>query len=87
MSAAAVTCRMGWVRAARGAIPRWRKIKTCNRAAIRSRWWFAASARMPPFGDMMNDDQVAAVVNYVRTHFGNNYRDAVTARDVKDARK
>lgn len=42
---------------------------------------------MPPFGDMMNDDQVAAVVNYVRTHFGNNYRDAVTAEDVRDARK
>jgi mono/diheme cytochrome c family protein len=42
---------------------------------------------MPPFGDMMNDDQVAAVVNYVRTHFGNDYRDAVTAKDVKDARK
>jgi mono/diheme cytochrome c family protein len=42
---------------------------------------------MPPFGDMMNDDQIAAVVNYVRTHFGNDYRDAVTARDVKDARK
>ena len=42
---------------------------------------------MPPFADMMNDDQVAAVVNYVRTHFGNNYRDAVTAKDVKDARR
>jgi mono/diheme cytochrome c family protein len=42
---------------------------------------------MPPFGDMMNDDQVAAVVNYVRTHFGNSYRDAVTAKDVKDARR
>ena len=42
---------------------------------------------MPPFGDMMNDDQVAAVVNYVRTHFGNNYPDAVTAKDVRDARK
>ncbi len=42
---------------------------------------------MPPFGDMMNDDQVAAVVNYVRTHFGNNYRDAVTAKDVRDARR
>jgi mono/diheme cytochrome c family protein len=42
---------------------------------------------MPPFGDMMNDDQVAAVVNYVRTHFGNHYRDAVTAKDVKDARR
>lgn len=42
---------------------------------------------MPPFGDMMNDDQVAAVVNYVRTHFGNNYRDAVTAKDVEDTRR
>jgi mono/diheme cytochrome c family protein len=42
---------------------------------------------MPPFGPMMNDDQVAAVVNYVRTHFGNDYRDAVTANDVKAARR
>ena len=42
---------------------------------------------MPPFSGMMNDDQIAAVVNYVRTHFGNNYRDAVTAKDVKDARR
>ena len=41
---------------------------------------------MPPFKVMMNDDQVAAVVNYVRTHFGNNYRDAVTAEDVKAVR-
>ena len=29
---------------------------------------------MPPFGEMMSDDQVAAVVNYVRTHFGNKYQ-------------
>jgi len=42
---------------------------------------------MPPFGDMLSDDQIAAVVNYVRTHFGNNFRDAVTAGDVKDARR
>jgi mono/diheme cytochrome c family protein len=42
---------------------------------------------MPPFGDMMNDDQIAAVVNYVRTHFGNDYRDAVTASDVKAVRR
>ena len=41
---------------------------------------------MPPIGEMMDDDQVAAVVNYVRTHFGNNYRDAVTAADVKAVR-
>jgi mono/diheme cytochrome c family protein len=41
---------------------------------------------MPPIGSMMSDDQVAAVVNYVRTHFGNQYRDAVTAADVKRVR-
>jgi mono/diheme cytochrome c family protein len=41
---------------------------------------------MPPFARLMSDDQVAAVVNYVRTHFGNAYTDAVTADDVKNAR-
>jgi len=41
---------------------------------------------MPPVGQMMTDEQVAAVVNYVRTHFGNDYKDAATAEDVKDAR-
>jgi mono/diheme cytochrome c family protein len=42
---------------------------------------------MPPFADMMNDDQIAAVVNYLRTHFGNDYTDMVTAQDVKDVRR
>jgi mono/diheme cytochrome c family protein len=41
---------------------------------------------MPPFAALLDDDQVAAVVNYVRTHFGNSYDDAVTAADVKSAR-
>jgi mono/diheme cytochrome c family protein len=41
---------------------------------------------MPSFGAMMTDDQVAAVVNYLRTHFGNDYKDAVTAEDVKVVR-
>jgi mono/diheme cytochrome c family protein len=41
---------------------------------------------MPPAGSLMSDDQVAAVVNYVRTHFGNQYGDAVTADDVKAVR-
>jgi mono/diheme cytochrome c family protein len=41
---------------------------------------------MPPVGAMMSDDQVAAVVNYLRTHFGNQYNDAVTADDVKRVR-
>jgi mono/diheme cytochrome c family protein len=42
---------------------------------------------MPPVGYFMTDDQVAAVVNYARTHFGNNYSDAVTAGDVKAVRQ
>jgi mono/diheme cytochrome c family protein len=37
---------------------------------------------MPWFNGMLTDAQVAAVVNYVRTHFGNDYKDAVTAADV-----
>lgn len=41
---------------------------------------------MPPVGQMMSDDQVAAVVNYVRTNFGNDYKDPVTAEDVAGAR-
>ena len=38
---------------------------------------------MPPFGPFLNDAQVAAVVNYVRSHFGNHYSGKVTAADVK----
>jgi mono/diheme cytochrome c family protein len=41
---------------------------------------------MPPLGAMMSDIQVATVVNYVRTNFGNTYRDAVSADDVKRIR-
>jgi mono/diheme cytochrome c family protein len=42
---------------------------------------------MPAFGEVMSDDQVAAVVNYVRTHFGNFYQDAVNAEDVRAVRR
>ena len=41
---------------------------------------------MPWFNDSLSDEQVANVVNYVRTHFGNNYTDKVTADDVKKQR-
>jgi mono/diheme cytochrome c family protein len=41
---------------------------------------------MPPFGRLMTDEQVAAVVNYIRTHFSNNYPAPVTTEDVKKAR-
>jgi mono/diheme cytochrome c family protein len=41
---------------------------------------------MPAFGPALDDAQVAAVVTYVRTHFGNHFDDAVTADDAKAAR-
>jgi mono/diheme cytochrome c family protein len=41
---------------------------------------------MPAFGPSFSDAQVAAVVNYVRTHFGNSYTDGVTVEDVKALR-
>lgn len=41
---------------------------------------------MPAVGRLMTDEQVAAVVNYIRTHFGNDYGNPVTAGEVKQAR-
>jgi mono/diheme cytochrome c family protein len=42
---------------------------------------------MPPIGEDLTDEQVANVVNYIRTHFGNHYKDAVTPAAVKAARR
>jgi mono/diheme cytochrome c family protein len=41
---------------------------------------------MPTFGESLNDEQVANVINYVRTHFGNHYKDQVTPAAVKARR-
>ncbi len=41
---------------------------------------------MPPIGDYLTDAQVAAVINFVRSHFGNAYTDELSAADVKAAR-
>jgi mono/diheme cytochrome c family protein len=41
----------------------------------------------PPIGMMMSGPQVVAVVNYIRTHFGNAYTDPVTVQDVSSARQ
>jgi mono/diheme cytochrome c family protein len=37
---------------------------------------------MPWLTDLLSNEQIAAVVGYVRTHFGNNYADPVTAEQV-----
>ena len=41
---------------------------------------------MPFFALQLNDQQIADVVNYVRTHFGNKYKDKVKPADVKALR-
>jgi mono/diheme cytochrome c family protein len=41
---------------------------------------------MPSFRYTLNDEQVAAVTNYLRSNLGNRYTDAVTAADVKSFR-
>ncbi len=42
---------------------------------------------MPSFGQELSDEQIANVINYVRTHFGNRYEDAVSPAAVKAARR
>jgi mono/diheme cytochrome c family protein len=37
---------------------------------------------MPAFGDYLTDAQIAAVVNYVRSNFGNHYADKITPEAV-----
>jgi mono/diheme cytochrome c family protein len=41
---------------------------------------------MPAFGPFLNDQQVAEVTGYVRTHFGNDHPVPVSAADVKALR-
>jgi mono/diheme cytochrome c family protein len=41
---------------------------------------------MPPFRSSLTDEQIAAVVSYIRTHFGNNFADAPTAAQVATER-
>lgn len=41
---------------------------------------------MPWFSTTLNDAQIASVVNYVRSHFGNGYTDMVKPDDVASVR-
>jgi mono/diheme cytochrome c family protein len=42
---------------------------------------------MPRLGAFLTDVQIANVVNYVRTHFGNRYTDLVSAKEVRKVRR
>jgi mono/diheme cytochrome c family protein len=41
---------------------------------------------MPEFGAMLDDEQIAAVAGYIRTHFGNSFAQPVTAAEVRARR-
>ena len=41
---------------------------------------------MPSFGDSLSDAQIAEVINYVRSNFGNHYADKLTPEAVKALR-
>jgi mono/diheme cytochrome c family protein len=41
---------------------------------------------MPAFGSLLDNDQIAAVATYVRTHFGNAYAAPVTEAEVQAMR-
>jgi mono/diheme cytochrome c family protein len=42
----------------------------------------AGKGAMPWFRGQLTDQQIADVVNHVRTHYGNRYKGRVTAADV-----
>ena len=41
---------------------------------------------MPAFSELLSDRQIADVVNYIRSSFGNHFTDEVTVSEVKAAR-
>lgn len=41
---------------------------------------------MPQFGTLLTNAQIANVVNYIRTNFGNSYTDAITPEQVQPLR-
>ncbi len=48
--------------------------------------WFNGDLKNPEGAGVLSDQQVALVVNFIRTHFGNAYSDPVSAADVAAVR-
>jgi len=66
-----------------GAYPSLAKNENLETAAYPVSIVLKGQKAMPFFAMQLGDQQIADVVNYVRTHFGNKYRDKVKAEDVK----
>src|SRR5271166_17947 len=77
-------CHQPDARGASGAAdyPALKENKSLASADYLEGWLLNGQRGMPPVGQMMSDQQVADVINYVRTHFGNAYGDAVSAANV-----
>ena len=45
------------------------------------------SRAKPSFKGVLSNEQIVAVITYVRTHFGNNYTDKISLEDVKALRQ
>lgn len=51
-----------------------------------AQWIIKGYRAMPPLGGVMDDEQIAAIVNYLRKDLGNNYEGEITAAEVADIR-
>ena len=69
-----------------GAYPSLAKNENLETAAYPVSIVLKGQKAMPFFAIQLDDRQIADVVNYVRTHFGNRYRDKVKPADVKALR-
>jgi mono/diheme cytochrome c family protein len=69
-----------------GAYPALAKNENLETAAYPVSMVLKGQKAMPGLGLQLDDQQVADVVNYVRTHFGNKYKDKVKPADVKALR-
>ena len=47
---------------------------------------YLGNVPMTPYGGMLNDEEIAAVLNYVRNSFGNNVPELVTPTQIKEVR-
>lgn len=66
-----------------GAYPALAKNENLETAAYPVSIVLKGQKAMPFFGMQLDDQQIADVVNYVRNHFGNKYKDKVKPEDVK----
>jgi mono/diheme cytochrome c family protein len=92
-------CRGCHMQDARGAVGAGHYPALTKNPALVSRQYVALTIlmgrrNMPAFGArhaigfggpaaVLSETQIAAVVNYVRSHFGNHYKDQITAAEVK----